>query len=291
MGDPAAIEPEVIAGPMVPHDPALITAAPTDQVVAMQAAYHDLCGKLLQPSDYQTIGDKQFRKKSGWRKLAVAFNVSTELVDRREVRGSHGRLEEVEIVVRAIAPNGRYMDGIGVCAITERCCWAQNCRLREQWPDGNATGHVHCNGACATGGRHHFSNPAHDLPSTAMTRATNRACADLFGMGEVSAEEITDNGQGDWAPGKTAGNTTSRARTTHKASEPRAGMQLAQKAQLDRIQALAVELGKFGTDDQAAWKAVSEILPGYRAPDLAVLTYAEARHVMAQLAPPVPEQP
>lgn len=279
----APIEPEVIAGPMVPHDQALITAAPTDQVVAMQAAYHDLCDSLLNDTDYQTIGSKKFRKKSGWRKLAVAFNVSTELIDRREQRGPHGRLEEVEIVVRALAPNGRYMDGIGVCSITERCCWSQSCRLREVWEDGRPTGHVHCNDQCPTGGRHHFSNPAHDLPSTAMTRATNRACADLFGMGEVSAEEITDNGQGDWTSSETAGNATSRPRATHKPAEPRSGMQLAQKAQLDRIQTLAVESGKYGTDDQAGAKAVDEIL--LRIGGFADLTYAEARHVMAKLVP------
>ena len=34
------------------------------------------------------------------------------------------------------------------------------------------------------------AHPNHDIPATAMTRATNRAIADLIGAGEVTAEEI-----------------------------------------------------------------------------------------------------
>jgi hypothetical protein len=136
---------------------------PAASVADVESAFHDyqrLCQRLLDDDDIQQIGGKSFRKKSAWRKLAVAFGVSCEVRDRDYERDEQGRIVRAEIVVRAMAPNGRYMDGLGVCDISER----------------------------------KFSKPNHDIPATAMTRATNRACADLFGMGEVSAEEITDDG-------------------------------------------------------------------------------------------------
>jgi len=60
--------------------------------------------------------------------------------------------------VRATSPNGRHMDGIGICDVTER----------------------------------QFTHPEHDIVATAHTRAINRAFADLFGLGAVSAEEMTE---------------------------------------------------------------------------------------------------
>jgi hypothetical protein len=79
---------------------------------------------------------------------------------------------EVTVIARAIAPNGRYRDGIGVCEIHDRC-----------------------NRSCMAGcrGFHHYAHPTHDLVATAATRASNRASSDLYGMGEVSAEEIDAN--------------------------------------------------------------------------------------------------
>jgi len=187
-----------VVGAIVPFTAReLITAAPTSAVVEVQRQYHELCLALLDSTDYQTIGGKKFRKKSGWRKLAVAFNVTCELIDRSYERDAGGRILRAECIVRAIAPNGRHMDGLGACDLHEKCCDAASCKKKTVWPDsGRPTGHVHCTDTC--NGRAHFSNPSHDIPSTAMTRATNRACADLFGMGEVSAEEITDNGHGGW---------------------------------------------------------------------------------------------
>lgn len=131
-------------------------AAETDKIEQAFRAYTALCDRLLNADDYQRIGPKQFRKKSGWRKLAVAFGVSCELVDKDYAFNDKGEIQRAECIVRATAPNGRSMDGLGVCHRAERG----------------------------------FSKPEHDIPATAMTRATNRACSDLFGMGEVSAEEV-----------------------------------------------------------------------------------------------------
>lgn len=136
------------------------SAASVEEVEQAFHDYQQLCVALLNEDDVQRIQGKTFRKKSAWRKLAVAFGVSCEVRERLYDRDDQNRITRAEVVVRAVAPNGRYMDGLGVCDISER----------------------------------KFSKPNHDIPATAMTRATNRACADLFGMGEVSAEELMDDG-------------------------------------------------------------------------------------------------
>ena len=108
---------------------------------------------LLTADDYQTISGRRFKKKSAWRKLATAFNISTSVVE-------HGHDADANLywfVIRATAPNGR-------CA--------------EAW------------GGCSQGERN-FSHPQ-DVRAQAQTRATSRAIADLIGAGEVSAEEMAE---------------------------------------------------------------------------------------------------
>ena len=157
-----------VTGELIPAPLALLTAAPVRDAVALQRQYHELVAGLLDDSDYQVIDRKRFPKKSAWRKLATAFNVSVQLIDRHEDHDELGRIVRAEVVTRATAPNGRSMDGLGICDRSERRGMSE-----------------------------------HDLVATAMTRATNRACSDLFGMGEVSAEEV--NGGGPWTSGHDAG--------------------------------------------------------------------------------------
>lgn len=155
MSDPtvAALAPVVVdAGALVRP------AAGVDVIAEAFDAYQALCARLLTPDDFQAIKGREYRKKSAWRKLAVAFGVSCSYLERNYERDDAGRLIRAEVIVRATAPNGRYMDGLGICDRSERV----------------------------------FTKPEHDIPATAATRATNRACSDLFGMGEVSAEEITE---------------------------------------------------------------------------------------------------
>lgn len=149
--------------------------------------YQRLRETIIVASDVQVIQGKQFVTKSGWRKLAVVMGVSSQIVSRDYQRDGQGRIMSAEVVVRAIAPNGRSIDGLGLCDFHERCCPKAFdadavCRARGQ--------HHHC--ALGCDGFNHFSKPQHDIPATASTRALNRACADLFGFGEVSAEEVTD---------------------------------------------------------------------------------------------------
>lgn len=190
MSESTAIE---VSSSLVPQAASIVRqAVPTVEVKAAQDAYHSLCLDLLDHNDVMKIGKKEFRKKSAWRKLAVAFNVSVELIGRPIYeRNEAGHIIRAEVIARATAPNGRIMDGFGACDLYEKCCEGAydnvpGCTNKSQY-------HKHCASGCA--GRIHFSNPSHDLPATAQTRAVNRACADLFGMGEVSAEEINADRQ------------------------------------------------------------------------------------------------
>jgi hypothetical protein len=141
----------------VPIDALLRPAARINEIELAFHEYQALRSKLLDKSDFQAIGGKSFPKKSAWRKLAVAFGVSTEILERNYQRDDDGRIVRAEFVVKATAPNGRSDTGIGICDRSER----------------------------------RFSKPEHDIPATAHTRAKNRACSDLFGFGEVSAEEVS----------------------------------------------------------------------------------------------------
>ncbi len=150
--------------------------------------YQKLRNTIITREDVTNIQGKEFVNKSGWRKLAVIMGVSSEIVVRDYQRDDLGRITSAEVVVRAIAPNGRSIDGLGLCDFHERCC--PRAFSAEAVCKNNARGHHHCPPGCD--GFNHFSKPQHDIPATASTRALNRACADLFGFGEVSAEEVTD---------------------------------------------------------------------------------------------------
>jgi hypothetical protein len=135
-----------------------LTLTPADTLAYMES-YENVCHQILGRNDIQRIGDGEFIKRSGWRKLGVWAMVSAEITEESEVRDELGALVRARFKVKATAPNGRTMDGIGVCDRSER----------------------------------RFSKPEHDIVATAHTRAINRAFADLFGLGAVSAEEMTES--------------------------------------------------------------------------------------------------
>jgi hypothetical protein len=227
----------------------LVSAAPVADVVALQRQYHELCEAQLDESDVQRISGRPFRKKSAFRKLAVAFNVTCTTVERHYERDDAGRIIRAEVLVRATAPNKRSMDGLGICDRSERCC-VPGC--------AKAGRHKHC--PCAfedrCPGYTHFSNAEHDIPATAMTRATNRACADLFGMGEVSAEEVSDRtelAESDSQPESTAGGRSrssgspKRARGTRTSPGARSGSELTAAA-------IEARLGTLPDEQDAAFR-------------------------------------
>ena len=141
---------------VVEDNSAAISTVNVDQALEEWNAYQKITELMLDETDYQQIQGRAFKKKSAWRKYARAFNITTEIIDKDIVKTDKGAVKEASFIVRATLPTGRYADGWGNCSRQE----------------GNK------------------AHPNHDIPATAMTRATNRAIADLIGAGEVTAEEI-----------------------------------------------------------------------------------------------------
>lgn len=156
---------------------------PEEAKLAMQK-YQDLVAAICTKDDYQKIEGKNFRKKSGWRKIATAFNLSTEVVEERSEQ--IGKTFVWHFTVKATAPNGRYTVGVGSCDAFEKAKLADGKYQRyDKW----AKRYVEAT-----------PNSVHNIRSTAETRAVNRAISDLVGAGEVSAEEIgelTGNGHSE----------------------------------------------------------------------------------------------
>ena len=146
-------ENEIVA---VEDNSAAISTVNVDQALEEWNAYQKITELMLDETDYQQIQGRAFKKNSAWRKYARAFNITTEIIDKDIVKTDKGQVKEASFIVRATLPTGRYADGWGNCSRQE----------------GNK------------------AHPNHDIPATAMTRATNRAIADLIGAGEVTAEEI-----------------------------------------------------------------------------------------------------
>lgn len=134
----------------------------TEQVVEGMKAYQKLLQDLLDPSDWQQAGRDKFPKKSAWRKIARAFNLSMHRIDSGIDRDEEGVPLRAWAVYRATAPNGQIQDGDGYCSAGESRFSTNKAKLE------------------------------HDMAATATTRAKNRATSDLVGMGEVSAEEVVE---------------------------------------------------------------------------------------------------
>lgn len=120
--------------------------------------FQTLKAKALDKNDTILISGKSYVKRSGWRKIQLAFNISTAIVSVERAGEAEGRLV-VRVKARATAPNGRVAEELGVCDYTE----FQRGRLE---------------------------GTLHNVESKAATRAINRAISDLVGGGEISAEEV-----------------------------------------------------------------------------------------------------
>ena len=111
---------------------------------------------LIEPDDIVEIKGKPFKKKSYWRKLAIAFGVSIDVIEERKEQNPKTGEITYHIKAKAIAPNGQFVVGLGSCS---------------QWENGKR-------------------RSEHDTRATAETRAKNRAISDMLAFGEVSYEEI-----------------------------------------------------------------------------------------------------
>ena len=114
---------------------------------------------ILNDTDIVIIEGKKYIKRSGWRKIALAFNITTEIVkiEREKIDDVY----IVRVIARAIAPNGRISEEVGICDSTE----FQKGRLKFSY---------------------------HNIETKATTRAINRSISNLVGGGELSAEEIIE---------------------------------------------------------------------------------------------------
>ena len=139
--------------------PTVIKPMPITEILEAFNQFQQIKRQLLTKDDVQSVSGDAFVKKSGWRKIAMAFGLTDEIINSDFDYDEKGNILSASFQVRAIAPNGRYATGWASCSLNERP----------------------------------FSKPNHDIPATAHTRAKNRAISDLVGGGEVSAEEITDS--------------------------------------------------------------------------------------------------
>ena len=135
--------------------------------------YQQLVTDLLTPNDVSMIQGKRFIKKSGWYKLAVPFNITTEIIEEKTESLTADNSEfAYHFTVRAKVGNTRHVDEIGSC---------DNTVLDKK----GAARHV--------------------VRTMAKTRATSRAIASIIGATEQSAEDMefvksADNSQGDTRP-------------------------------------------------------------------------------------------
>ncbi len=148
---------EPIGGTIITVEPSSIVA-PAISPEAMSAQmklFQRMKASLLDKNkDIATISGEPYIKRSGWRKFALAFNISDEII--KEERDVFGDDFTWRIWVKAWAPNGRSVVGIGACSSEER----------------------------------EFAHLQHDVYAVAHTRAKNRALSDLIGSGEVSWDEL-----------------------------------------------------------------------------------------------------
>lgn len=118
--------------------------------VSLFKEYQNAAMAILEKTDYTLISGNPFIKKSGWRKISCYFNVSYEIRDKNIEFDENRNVQRAEFVIRAYMQGGRFSDGWGSCERREK----------------------------------RFQKPNHDIPSTAETRAKNKACQDLLGIGE-----------------------------------------------------------------------------------------------------------
>jgi len=139
--------------------------APTpEQAARTQLTVTAIYRKLLSPEDVVKREKREFIRRSGFRKIALAYGVTTQHLETKWLTMPDTVVAYARY--RATLPDGRFADGEGYCAVDE-----PNVKRLS----GGKTPH---------GGRYHVAG------AIAATRAINRAISDLLCGGVVSAEEV-----------------------------------------------------------------------------------------------------
>jgi hypothetical protein len=138
--------------------PTEIVMPNVQMTIEVMRLFQEIKEKVLDDNDIVIISNKRYIKRSGWRKIALAFNITTEIkeIQREKIDDKY----VVRTIARAIAPNGRISEEVGISDSSEFT--------------GNLKGTLH------------------NIESKAVTRAINRAISNLVGGGELSAEEILE---------------------------------------------------------------------------------------------------
>lgn len=170
-----------------PENSLVRPVANIDEVVKMYDQFEDIKEKLLdKTSDLTNIQGNPHVNKSGWRKIATAFNVSIELVES-QVWVDDG-IVKAKALARATASNGKTATAGGMCASNE----SNHMVKLEDHPNKSDP---EDDDVYRIDGKWRVLKPPeavneHNIVSIAETRAKNRAISDLVGGGEVSAEEM-----------------------------------------------------------------------------------------------------
>jgi len=140
-----------------PMERPLVPVANVTELVEAMKRFEEIKRGLLTDQDLYTAKDNQVRiRKSGWRKLALAFNLSDEVLESTYLANEALPGSWIyRVRVRVISRGGRSVQGVGAASTTERP----------------------------------FANPAHDCFALAHTRAKSRAIADMLGSSDLVAEE------------------------------------------------------------------------------------------------------
>jgi len=180
-----------------PENTLLEPASDATEVAALYDQFQEMKGEILTSEDMQSIGSGQFVTKSGWRKIATAFNLSVETV--MEERTVENGVVTHTVKARAVAPNGKTATGIGKCASNESNhmeSLGESVEEAQQEFEGKWDYMYEQDDILLVDGKYRLLlDPRqvneHDVYATAATRAKNRAISDCVGGGEVSAEEVS----------------------------------------------------------------------------------------------------
>jgi len=143
-----------------PNERLLVPVASMDKLVEAMRRFEAIKTAMLVPDrDTYTIQGKERIRKSGWRKLALAFGISDEISDDTQVTDPTDKDHIVyHVRVRAWTRDGRTVQGVGSASSRER----------------------------------EFAHLEHDLHALAHTRAKSRAIADMLGSSDLVAEELDE---------------------------------------------------------------------------------------------------
>jgi len=128
-----------------------------EQIIRAWKDFQSLKVVLLTDDDYyEPSRGKSVIRKSGWRKLAVAFGLTDEIIDQVQVFDTDSGQWTWRIRVRVSSRGGRSVEAVGACSTKER----------------------------------RFAHVEHDSYAMAHTRAKSRAIADMLGSSEQLEEEV-----------------------------------------------------------------------------------------------------